>query len=160
MDHSKIPRCPSELRWTIAAIVLLGFGYACVALLVPVQVRAQSAATGGEDSFQQIVDFSDAASVRRFTDRVPHRDLLSISRRTGPFIRGLCRSLETRAEARSRHTPVAGAFSLAGRRPSAAAYATNPLVEMAVARRICRAVGMVVISVDGMRVTCRLPGML
>ena len=34
------------------------------------------------------------------------------------------------------------------------------LVEMAVARRVCRAVGMVVISIQGMRATCRLSGML
>ena len=148
------------MRTKLAAILLVGLGYTCAALPPTGRARAEPAASGGGERFQQIVDFRDGASLRRFTDRVPHRDLLSISRHTGPFIRGLCRSLERLGEASAHRTQVAGAITLARLGPGSAACQSNVPLQTAFARRVCRAVGMVVIAVEGMRVTCRLADML
>ena len=148
------------MRANLAAILLMGLGFSCAALPPTGRAQAEPAASGGEERFQLVVDFRDAASLRRFTDRVPHRDLLSISRHTGPFIRGLCRTLEGLAEARAHRTAKAGSITLARLRPGSAACPSDVPLITAFARRVCRAMGMVVIAVEGMRITCRLPGML
>lgn len=159
MKRSRIQPAPYTLG-SRSVIALLGVSYFCTFVLIAEHVSAQSAVSLSDStSFEHVVDFKDEASIRRLTERVPHRRLLEISRQRGPFIRGLCRALKSRRGARPQRigAVVSGLIIRTGR--SYTDCISDAPLEISIARATCGVLDMVVVSIEGAVVTCRRPNM-
>lgn len=147
-----------HLRFIVSAFI--GVTCLCAGTLIPMQIEAQPVTRLSDGrSFQQVVDFNDFESVRSFIERVPHRQLLAISRQRGPFMRGVCRSLERLRQMSSARLSTAQMASIIPSRWSPSSCLSVAPLETSFARRVCRALKMVVVSIRSSIVTCRRANM-
>ena len=159
MKGSRIEPVPYTLG-ARSVIALLRVSVVCTFVLVAEHVLANSAAPISDSTpFEHVVNFKDEASVRRLIERIPHRRLLYISRQRGPFIRGLCRTLNSRRGARPQQIGAVGSALNIRTGRSYTDCISDAHLEISIARATCGVLDMVVVSIEGAAVTCRQPNM-